>query len=72
MSDTKAIIIFIACSTILLTGIGLLPESRSLLVHETAVETTTNPAIVHVIQTSDLAPVKDAAAAGWEVIVQEY
>lgn len=70
MSDTKASIIFIALSAVLLTGIGLLPKSEPILVPETAA-TAANSAVVHVIQTSHPAPVKETSA-GWTVTVQEY
>ena len=68
MSDTKALITFIALSVLLLIGIGLLPESEPIIVPETAAADTS--AVVHVIQ-SNPALVKEASA-GWRVTVQEY
>ncbi len=70
MSDKKALIIFIALSVVLLTGIGLLPKSVTIPTPETAVTTTTS-SDVHVTQTSDPVPVNETTA-GWTVTVKEY
>ena len=69
MNDTKASLIFMALSAVLLIGIGLLPESEPIQVPEKAATVATSA--VHVIQTSDPVLVKETSA-GWKVTVQEY
>ena len=54
MSDTKAVIIFITLSAVLLIGIGLLP--KSVTTHETDTATAAVSSVVHVTQTSDPVP----------------
>ncbi|MDR3542861.1 MAG: hypothetical protein P4L69_18140 [Desulfosporosinus sp.] len=57
MSDTKAVIIFIVLSAVLITGIGLLPKSVPLEPGTTTAAATVSN-VVHVTQTSDQVPVK--------------
>ena len=60
MSDTKAVIVFIALSAVLLIGIDLLPKSVPTVVPETATTAIQDP--VQVTQTYDPATVKTIPA----------